>query len=54
MVTSNGTEVSGFYANANQVIKPVSLDPEQDAKYGVELEGVYLYVKNNDALYKDC
>ncbi|MGN0107323.1 MAG: S-layer homology domain-containing protein [Hominilimicola sp.] len=51
MVTSDETEVSGFYANANQVIKPVSLDPEQDAKYGVELEGVYLYVKQDNELY---
>ena len=52
MVTSNGAEVSGFYANANQVIKPVSLDPKQDAKYGVELEGVYLYVKQDNELYE--
>ncbi|MDO4669656.1 MAG: Calx-beta domain-containing protein, partial [Butyricicoccus pullicaecorum] len=52
LVDNAGNEVSGFYANANQTIKPVSTNPQLDAKYGVELEGVYLYTKDNDSLYR--
>lgn len=52
LVDNAGNEVSGFYANANQTIKPVSTNPQLDAKYGIELEGVYLYTKDNDSLYR--
>lgn len=52
LVDSAGNEVSGFYGNANQIIKPVSTNPALDAQYGIELEGVYLYAKDNDSLYK--
>ena len=52
LVDNQGKEVSGFYANANQIIKPVSTNPELDKKYGIELEGVYLYTKDNDSLYR--
>lgn len=52
LVTDSGSEVNGFYANANQRIKPVSLNPELDEKYGVELEGVYLYTKDTASLYR--
>lgn len=52
IVNNSGNEISGFYANANQTIKPISNNPSLDTKYGIELEGVYLYTKDNDSLYK--
>lgn len=54
MVDSSGNTVNGFYANANTTIKPVvdSKYAEKNEKYGIELEGVYLYTKTDAELYK--
>lgn len=50
--TAYGGRTDGFYANANQVIKPVADNAAQNRKYGIELEGVYLYTKSENSLYQ--
>jgi hypothetical protein len=51
LVNASGTTVNAFYANANTFIKPVADNASNNAKYGIELEGVYLYSKTDAELY---
>ena len=51
LADNSGNQITGFYGNANTFIKPVAKNAAANEKLGIELEGVYLYVKNDAELY---
>ncbi|MCI5604232.1 MAG: S-layer homology domain-containing protein [Clostridia bacterium] len=51
MVDGSGREVTDFYCSANQTVKPFDTNAAKNSGYGLELEGVYLYVKQDREVY---
>lgn len=51
MVDSSGREITDFYCSANQTVKPFDKNAAKNREYGIELEGVYLYVKQDREVY---